>query len=398
MIRKEDYMKIQVLADRGVYQKDIAEELGIHPKTVSRALARKSAPQRAVQAGVGKLSPYQGQIDQLLASGVWNAQVIWRKLQEAGYTGGYTMVRQYIAPKRSLQSQKRRERLTVRFETKPGEQLQSDWGEIIVEIGGVASKVYFIVNTLGYSRRFHFWCTVRNDAEHTYEGLIRSFEYFAGVPQEVLVDNQKSAVLTASNQGATVFQERFLDLARHYDFQARACRPYRARTKGKDERMVGYVKHNFFVRYPTFESWAHLNQMAEVWLANEADPRLHGTVKEVVSERFAKEQPHLKPLPTQRYDTSYLEYRTVAWDCYVDVRGNRYSVPATLAGQRVVIRIGLDETLRIFQGEQLVASHPLQARQQGWVMLPEHHTSLWQQAIQVEERSLDVYVEVTQWN
>ena len=81
---------------------------------------------------------------------MWNAQVICRKLQEAGYAGGYTMVRQYIAPKRSLQSQKRQARLTIRFETKAGEQLQSDWGETIVEIGGVASKVYFIVNTLGY--------------------------------------------------------------------------------------------------------------------------------------------------------------------------------------------------------------------------------------------------------
>ena len=398
MIRKEDYMKIQVLAERGVYQKDIAEELGVHPKTVSRALARQSAPKRAVKKVERKLSVYQNQIDQMLTSGVWNAQVIWRKLQEAGYEGGYTMVRQYIAPKRSLQSQKRQARLTVRFETKAGEQLQSDWGEVIVEIGGVKSKVYFIVNTLGYSRRFHFWCTTSNDAEHTYEGLIRSFEYFGGVTNEVLVDNQKSAVLVASNQGATVFQERFLDLAQHYDFQARACRPYRARTKGKDERMVGYVKHNFFVRYPAFESWVHLNQLAAVWLQNEADRRLQGTVKEVVSERFAKEQPHLKSLPAQRYDTSYLEVRTVAWDCYIDVHSNRYSVPTTLAGQRVLIRIGLDETLRIYHAEQLIATHHLQLRQQGWVTLPEHHAPLWQPTIQVEARALAVYAEVAQWN
>ena len=80
-----------------------------------------------------------------------------------------------------------------------------------------------------------------------------------------------------------------MDLAGHYGFTPRACRPYRARTKGKDERMVGYVKGNFFVRYRSFESWAHLNQLAERWLAEEADQRLQGTVKEVVAERFERE-------------------------------------------------------------------------------------------------------------
>ncbi len=240
-------MKIEVLHEHGMYHKDIAEEMGIHPKTVSRALKRQRAPQRAERQAESKLGPYKTQVDQLLASGVWNGRVVWRKLQEAGYKGGYTMVRRYMAPKRALRSQERGSKLTVRFETKVGEQLQSDWGEEIVEIGGTATKVYFMVNTLGYSRRFHFWCTERNDAEHTYEGLIRSFEYFGGVTAEVLVDNQKSAVLKASNSGQTVFQQRFEDLAGHYDFRPRACRPYRARTKGKDERMVGYIKHNFFV-------------------------------------------------------------------------------------------------------------------------------------------------------
>ena len=119
------------------------------------------------------------------------------------------------------------------------------------------------------------------------QGLIRSFEYFGGVTAEVLVDNQKATVLTpGSTKRHPQFNPRFLDMAAHYDFTARACRPYRARTKGKTERMVEYVKNNFFVRYREFESWAHLNQLLEKWLAEEADQRLHGTVKEVVAERF----------------------------------------------------------------------------------------------------------------
>jgi hypothetical protein len=119
------------------------------------------------------------------------------------------------------------------------------------------------------------------------------------------------------------FHPRFLDLAGHYGFRPRACRPARAQTKGKDERNVGYVKHHFFVRDRAFESWAHLNQLAEQWLREEADPRRHGTVHEVVAERFAREAPALGPLPPRRYDTAYWEARQVAWDAYVEVRGNR---------------------------------------------------------------------------
>lgn len=391
MIQKEDFAVIKSLKQRGVYQKDIAKEIGVHPRTVRRALKRDGAPKRERKRTVSKLAPYQSKIDQLLSEGVWNAQVILREIQGLGYSGGYTVLRQYIQPKRAL----RPSRATVRFETEAGKQLQSDWGEVIVDVAGQPSKVHFIVNELGYSRRFHFWCSDSKDAEHTYEGLIRSFEYFGGVTEEVLVDNQKCAVLEHPSQGKPYFNERFMDLAGHYDFTPRACKPYRARTKGKDERMVGYVKGNFFVRYRSFESWAHLNQLAERWLAEEADQRVQGTVKEVVSERFERERPALKPLPKVRYDTSYYELRRVAWDSYIDVRGNRYSVPAELVGQRVAVRIGLDGLLRVYQAENLVATHTLRSAQEGWSTVAAHHLELWNEALNVERRSLAAYEEVS---
>lgn len=400
MLKKEDFAVIKALDKQGAFIKDIAADLGVHPKTVSRALKRGSVPKPQRKRRGSKLEPYKPKIDKLLSENVWNAMVILREIQAEGYKGEETLVRQYIRPKRVLQPS----RATVRFETEPGEQLQTDWGEVVVMIAGQPTKVYFIVNTLGYSRRFHFWCTDSQDAEHTYEGLIRSFEYFEGVTEEVLVDNQKSAVTQASNQGKPQFNERFLDLAGHYGFAPRACRPYRARTKGKDERMVGYIKHNFFVRYRSFESWAHLNQLAEKWLAEEADQRVHGTVKEVVAERFAREKPALSPLPRRRYDTSYLEFRQVAWDCYIDVRGNRYSVPARHVGESLEIRISLDGNMRVydpldFNPDQLpVAIHTLRSAQEGWITIPEHHAPLWKDSLKVEQRSLQAYEETTQWN
>lgn len=394
MLSKEDYAVIKALKARGIYTKDIAQQMQVHPKTISRALQRGSAPQPGRKRGESKLDPYKAQVDQLLAEGVWNGQVIYREIEAAGYDGQLTILRDYIQPKRAL----RAGRATVRFETPPGQQLQSDWAEIETVIAGQPTKVHFQVNTLGYSRRFHFWCTDSQDAEHTYEGLIRSLEYFGGVPQEVLVDNQKSAVLSHPVSGPVRFNERFIDLADWYGFGPRACRPYRARTKGKDERMVGYVKGNFFVRYRAFDSWVHLNQLAPQWLAQEADQRLHGTVREVVADRFKREAPTLGSLPTQRYDTAYRETRQVGWDGYIEVRGNRYSVPGHLAGQTVVIRIGLDGSLRVYHGEQLVSQHRLQSAAEGWVTVPEHHHQLWHRTLKVERRALEVYEQVGQWS
>ena len=394
MLKRGDFLMIAEAVKQGKYLKDIAAELGVHPRTVRRALARSGAPsgKRPGRRG-SKLDPYKPMIDQMLSQGIWNAVVILREIQARGYTGKRSIVTDYIRPKRVL----RPSRATVRFETKPGRQLQHDWGEIETTIAGVRQKIYFAVNTLGYSRRFHFWATDSQDAEHTYEALIRSFEYFGGVTAEVLIDNQKTAVIKHRIGEAVQYNTRFVDLAGHYGFVPRACRPYRAQTKGKDERMVGYVKHHFFVRYASFESFAHLNQLACAWLAQEADPRMHGTVKEVVAERFIREAPCLEKLPAVRFDTSYVERRFVAWDGYVEVRGTRYSVPDRLCGQPVTVRLRLDGGITVVDPDDAIAAqHRQQPAGSGWQTVPGHHAQLWRDTLGVERRDLAIYAEVGQ--
>ncbi|MFY9367092.1 MAG: IS21 family transposase [Desulfomonilia bacterium] len=391
MLNKEDWMKIKAQIEKGVYQKDIADELGVHPRTIRRALARQGPPSgRRPNARKSKLDAFKPFIDELLRDGVWNAKVILMECRQRGYTGGYTIIRDYIYPKRPL----RQTRATVRFETEPGHQMQNDWGAKTTLIGGRLQKVHFTVNTLGYSRRFHFWCSGCEDAEHTYEGIIRSLEYFGGVPKEVLVDNQKSLVIEHRIRDGVRFNERFIDLAGHYGFTPRACRPYRPQTKGKDERMVGYIKGNFFVRYRSFESIEHMNALAEQWLREEADKRMHGALKEVVAERFDRESPALMALPAARFDTSYRERRLVHWDGYINVRGNRYSVPADLCGKDVLVRISLDGRLSVYADDIRVAEHVLRSATDGWVSVKDHHQDLWQGTFSVQKRDLSVYEEV----
>ena len=389
MLTQEDYWMIQDRLKQGVYQKDIAAELGVHPKTVGRAMARGGAPSPTRRRQRHKkLAPYVEQVDALLADNVWNARVIFRELQAQGYQGGYTVVRDYIQPKRALRPSK----ATVRFETEPGEQLQHDWGELWTEVGGERCKVHVAVNTLGYSRRFHAMAAPCEDAEHTYESVVRAFEWFGGTTGTVLVDNQRSAVLEHTRRGVR-FNPGFKALAKHYGFVPKACRPYRARTKGKVERMVGYLKQHFFVRYRAFDSLAHLNQRLEAWLVAEADERMHGTVKEVVSVRFAREAPSLGPLPPGRFETDYHLTRQVAWDGYIEVRGNRYSVPGDQAGRAVQVRLSLDGGLRVYADDRCIARHRLADPDGGWVSVPEHHRDLWRR-LSVEQRDLTIYEEV----
>lgn len=209
----------------------------------------------------------------------------------------------------------------------------------------------------------------------------------------VLVDNQKAAVLK-NNYGKVVFNSGFLLLADHYGFLPRACRPRRARTKGKVERMVKYLKENFFVRYRQFDSFAHVNQLLEQWMADVADRRELRQFRQTPEQRFTQEQAHLQPLPDTDFDTSYSDIRHVSWDGYIEVGGNRYSVPESLCGQPVSIRISLDDELRIYSNEQQVASHRLCSASSGWHTVPEHHAPLWQQVSQVEHRPLSAYEEL----
>lgn len=392
MLSREDHHMIKQLRRQGCHIVDIAHQIGCSERTVRRQLALPApcSGKRKVTRP-GKLDPFKAIIDQQLEQNVWNAEVIYQMLREQGYSGGRTLVRTYIQPKRVL----RPARQTVRFETPPAQQLQHDWGILETEIAGQRCKVSIAVNSLGYSRRFHVWATLSQDAEHTYQSLIESFHYFDGVPKTVLVDNQKAAVLSHQARSKAVFNEGFLQLAAHYGFTPHACRPQRPRTKGKVERMVGYVKQHFFQRYRQFDSLAHLNQQLTQWLADTADQRPLRQFQQTPADRFRDEQPKLSPLPVQDFDTRYYDIRQVSWDSYIEVRGNRYSVPSEYCGQPVTIRISLTGELSVYDiSDTLLARHILYAATEGWQRDRCHHQALWEQTLSVEKRDLNAYEEV----
>lgn len=385
MLSKEDYLMIRERRADGVYICDIAQQLGVDRRTVRRALQRGSEPP-ARRTGVrpSKLDPFKSLVDQLVEDGVRNAAVIFRRLQEAGYQGKARMLRVYMKPKRRPDVT-----AVVRYETLPADQLQHDWTEKWLWLGGERRKVHIAVNVLGYARALHAVASLTNDAEHTYEAIQQAFEYFGGVTRTVLVDNQKAAVI-GWPEGRPTFNTRFREMGKHLGFIPKACRPRRAQTKGKVERHIQYLKNNAFADRTHFDTLEELNTYLIHWCDTVGNARKHSELKEWVRDRLRHESGFLKPLPRDRFDTDYRETRQVSLDAYVSVHGTRYSVPGHLARECVELKISLGGWIRVFHHGMLQCEHRITERAGPTVTIAEHHAAVWRD-IRVSDRPLEDY-------
>ena len=233
-------------------------------------------------------------------------------------------------------------RATLRFETPPGRQLQIDFGETRVAIGGEMVKLHLFVATLGYSRRLFVQPFGHERQSAWFDGLEAAFRHFNGVPRELLLDNPRALVDYHDPATREVrFNARFAAFCRHWDVCPRACAPYRARTKGKDERGVGYVKHNAIAGHD-FPSWAALEAHLLHWMRAVADVRRHGTTEEAPAARFAREEAAaLRPLSGRPAFNQVRELvRKVTSECAIELDANSYSVPWRLIGARVAVVVG----------------------------------------------------------
>src|SRR6476620_5100671 len=286
-----------------------------------------------------------------------NADVVRQELiAEKGLLVSLRTIERAVAPyRRALAAQAR---ATVRFETAPGKQLHIDFGERLVEIAGAKVKVFLFVATLGYSRRLHVRAFRNERQESWFAGLESAFARFGGITDEVLFDNARALVVDHDAvTRSVVFNDKLLAFAKHWGFRPRACAPYRARTKGKTENGVGYVKKNA-VAGRCFATWEALEAQLDAWTREVADLRQHGTTGEPPIERFRHSEIHrLKPLGGRPSFGSLRELtRIVGNDCSIEIDTNSYSVPWRLIGERVAVTVAAGE-IRIRHGMREVAVH-----------------------------------------
>jgi transposase len=376
MLEPEAVSAILRLKELGWGSKRISRELGISRNTVRDYIAAGGWTSYRQPERKKALDGLEAFLRERFRRHRGNADVLRQELAaEKSICLSLRTVERAVQPFR--QELAAQARATVRFETAPGKQMQIDFGERLVEIVGAKLRAYLFVATLGYSRCFHVRAFRNERQESWFDGLESAFAKFGGVTEEVLFDNPRALVVEHDPATRTVvFNEKLLAFAKHWGFRPRACAPYRARTKGKTENGVGYVKKNA-VAGRSFASWAAFEAHLEAWTRDVAELRNHGTTGETPIARFARaEAQALKPIagiPPFRSTRELI--RHVASDCMVEIDGNSYSVPWRLIGESVRVTV-TDSEVRVHHAAREVAVHAALSGRRQRAIDPAHYAGI----------------------
>jgi transposase len=326
---------------------------GLHRGTITKYLQESSKPIYKAIHRQSQLNPYHGLIEGWLSQQDYQASRIHELVQMQGFKGSYTTVRRYVEKFK----QKRDHVAYVRFETLPGQQAQVDFGDFVIECGdGKKLTVYCFIMVLGFSRKMYVEFIDRCTMAKFLACHQRAFEFFGGIPAEVLYDNMKNVVIKKL-VGIVQWNASFLSFCLHYGFKPLTTPAYSPWAKGKVERPIQYVRERFWRGY-VYNNLDETNKNILEWIQAVADIRIHGTTREKIIDRFEKEQPFLGLLPLSIYDISEKHIRKVHKDCQLSFNGNRYVVPHEYAGKTVLLK-NSDGLLRIFYDDQLIATYQI---------------------------------------
>jgi transposase len=309
MYSRERRVLLRHYLEQGVGKTALARRFGVSRRTVYHWIETAQLDRELDDAAViykprppvpKKLERYKGIIQaRLQLHPRLTAQRLFDEIRGDGYAGGYTQLKDYVREIRPREL----EDTVRRFETPAGFQGQVDFATFNLPWG----RRYALVVVLGYSRLLWLRFFARQSMQVLFAGLESAFGVFGGVPKELLFDQMRAVVIGDDrlSNGALVMNAEFLRFAAHWGFRPRACRPYRAKTKGKVERPIRYLRESFFYGR-TFLNDADLNVQAERWLATTANLRRHRTTGETPQLRFERdEREALKSLALQPYPRLY---------------------------------------------------------------------------------------------
>ena len=278
-------MEVQILRKQGLSFRALAKKLCRAVNTVRKYCNGGSFGYKARGVVGSKLDPYREYIQERIkaARPKWiPAAVMFREISVLGYSGRVRILQEYMRSLKLVPT----EEVLVRFETEPGQQMQVDWAHFVYD----GKKFYVFAAVLGYSRSSF----VEFVEDMQIDTLLRchenAFEYFGGIPKEILYDNMKTIVIARDAYGSNQhrFNQLFFDFAKYHGFIPRLCKPYRAKTKGKVERFIKYLRNSFFV--PLCATAKQSGQALDLittnfectkWLNEIANRRLHQTTKQM---------------------------------------------------------------------------------------------------------------------
>ena len=367
----------------GLSRREAARRFGIDPRTVAKMLAFSVPPgyRRHRPPARPKLDPFIGIIDRILeedkgqpAKQQHTSKRIFERLRdEHGYTGGVTIVKDYVHERRQRQRE-----MFVPLRHEPGH-AQVDFGEALAVIGGVERKIHFFAMDLPHSDACLVQAYPSESSEAFCEGHNVSFEFFGGVPCSILYDNLKLAVARILGDGRRQRTRVFSELQSHYLFADRFGRPGKGNDKGKVEGLVGYARRNFMVPIPHATSFTELNAQLLECCRRRLNDRLRGH-DETIGERLVRDQAALLPLPPAPYEACEKKAARVSSLSLVRYRGNDYSVPTAYGHREVLVR-GYVHEVTISCAAEEIARHPRSYEHEDFVFNPLHYLALLERKI-----------------
>ena len=362
----------------GMSIREAARVFGLHRDTVRKMLMYSVPPgyRRERPPRRPKLEPYTGVIDRILDEDLGlpkkqrhTAKRIYDRLRdEYGFTGKYTIVKDYVRERR-----RRGQEMFISLSHPPGH-AQCDFGQARAVIGGVEQRVHYFVLDLPHSDG----CFVKAYPAETTEafcyGHVSAFSLLGGVPQSMVYDNTKLAVAKILGDGRRKRTRVFSELQSHYLFENRFSRPGKGNDKGKVEGLVGYVRRNYLVPIPSFESYEALTVYLEERCLERMEDRLRGH-DETIGQRMERDLEALLPLPAVPYEASDKHVSRVSSLSLVRYRTNDYSVPVAYGHRDVLVRGYVNEVV-ISCGSEVIARHRRSYERDDFVFDPLHYLPL----------------------
>lgn len=355
MCPKEDRMHVaRIMANQGHTQKYIAEYLGVSDRMIRKYLNPDFGTQpRKSRESI--LKPFYPIIEDTLENDPYfNLVYLYERLQKAGYTGKMTILRDYARQYRK----KLIEKAVIRFETEPGRQAQVDWKECgKMKIDGQIQKVYAFVMLMGYSRIPFVLFTLDMTSSTLLQAHLRAFQYFGAVPQEILYDNMRTAWYNSG--GVWQVNSKLLEFASACGFRPLRCQVRRPQTKGKVERFIGYLGHNFLIREEALKSSTlqDLNLAVIGWISRVIETQM-SQFRQTRKERFDYEKQSMNPWnPAAVPDVRLVRELLVSREGVIRYETNTYSVPADHIGQTAVLKIDtLEKTADVVVDGEVIRS------------------------------------------
>lgn len=368
----------------------ISRTLQLNWRTVKQAVQSDAPPKYHRQkVPPSILEPFKVEIRQLVEStgGQIPSSVIYRKLSERcdlrelpRYTGSYDTLWRYV---RQLKEELSPPEAYLELETPAGFDAQCDWCKVPLKIADQPIELSMFVLKLSYSRYRYARLYRLERQECFFDGHVRAFELFCGVPKRVTYDNLKTAVLKVLCGRNRIEQEAFVAFRGQFPFEANFTAVGKGNEKGKVESEIRYVRNHAFGLTNSFATIDDANSHLYQWLIDDAK-RVHTTHKQVVTQLFDVEKSHLQPLPQPMPKACRTTVAKVNKFSFVNFETNRYSVPTKYVYQTLVVKAFVDKVV-IVSDDQVVATHRRLFERHGQQINPHHFLAL----LEKKARALD---------